>query len=412
MPRKPVIFIPGFPASELHDVNSGATVYPPSITTLLDPVKKRRFLQEVTTGNLIAGPPVASIAGGIVAEAQSIYNILRDQYGYDVRGESSEFVPIGWDWRQSIASDETLNRVAGALEGRGNVVAIVHSTGGLVLRAFLQNRPQYAHSFEQILAFGVPWAGTFEAVHAMTAGESEGFLFIRISASESASIVSHAQAAYDLLAPAARSDLSWIPADPPHDFMRRLAATAYPLVSDDFDILPVTNVCGWGAATWTSISSADKLGDGTVPLISSSSLRGLSVRTMFLPIGAYATNFLPQYHSQIWSSPPVLQLFGEVLRDRPRVPFICAAADSDEYLDLDRDVHVRLLASAADGSPLPHCVAKFGSSTIAFDGATRAELLLQRAGLHHNIEPDLYRLVIEFQWDGGSAKRPVLIHSV
>ncbi len=433
MARKPVIFIPGFPASELHDANSGATVYPPSITTLLDPAKKQRFLREVTTvpGNLIAGPPIASVVGGIVSEAQSIYNIMRDQYGYDVSGSRTDFIPIGWDWRLSISADDTVGRIARALDQLspakdGNVVAILHSTGGLVFRAFLEKRPEYARCFEQMLTFGVPWGGTLEAMQAMTLGESIGFLFVKLSASESASMISRAQAAYDLLPSDPRTDLSWIPAGLQHNFMRALAATAHSLFSRDFDTLPVTNVCGWGAPTWTGYTvaqghlsfnrSPDKLGDGTVPVVSSSSLQGTKVRSMFLPIGAYATNFLPQYHGQIWNSPPVLQLFDEVLLDRVRMPFICAAADSDDYLDLNRDVRVRLSASAADDSPLPNCTANVNldgnSVVVPFRSDTRAVVIVNRAGIHHNIEPDLYRFAIDFQWDGGSAERVVLIRSV
>src|SRR2546428_3805564 len=63
--RKPVIFIPGFPASELQDDVTGRTVFPPSLTTLLDSQKKRAFLNEIVVvpGTLIAGPPITTILG-------------------------------------------------------------------------------------------------------------------------------------------------------------------------------------------------------------------------------------------------------------------------------------------------------------------------------------------------------------
>jgi len=39
-------------------------------------------------------------------------------------------------------------------------------------------------------------------------------------------------------------------------------------------------------------------------------------------------------------------------------------------------------------------------------------IAIGRANIHHNIEPDLYRFMVEFNWNGGSDKRAVLIRSV
>jgi hypothetical protein len=441
--RKPVLFIPGFPASELHDSISGRTVFPPSLTTLIDPQKKRAFLNEIVDipGTLIAGLPILATLG-IAKQAQSLYAILGDHYGYDTSGVNPhDFAPIGWDWREAIdasAVQQSIRDVLNLLSPQksGNVVAIVHSTGGLVFRAFLEANPTYAKCFEQVLAFGVPWCGTLAALHAVAEGDSAGFLFIKlISASESASMVSHTQAAYDLLPtdPSTNlflsngqsttpfADRSWIR----NAYMRTLAASAHPPFARRFDTLPVTNVCGWGVKTYERCtltngslafqSPQKKLGDGTVPLVSSEWLQGSGVRTMVLPIGAYATNFIPRVHSQIWDSPPVLQLFDEVLNDRTRTPFICAAADSDDSIDYSRDVRIRLSAVSADGSPLPNDIAAVhlnGGTTQVSMQKGRAEVLLKRANIHHNIDPDLYRFTIDFQWSGGQAQRVVVIRSV
>ena len=130
MPRKPVIFIPGFPSSELHNETTGEVLFPPPLMKLLDPTKKAALLAELETipGDVVAGLPIASLLGGVVQEAQSIYNILRDQYGYDVSFASQDFIPIGWDWRQSISSDATVNSITDALDAlspqkSGNVVS-------------------------------------------------------------------------------------------------------------------------------------------------------------------------------------------------------------------------------------------------------------------------------------------------
>jgi hypothetical protein len=442
--RKPVIFIPGFPASELHDSISGQIVFPPSLTTLLDSQKKRAFLNQIVDipGTLIAGPPILATLG-IARQAQSLYDILGGHYGYDISGVNPrDFAPIGWDWREAIDAGAVQQSIRDVLDllspnKNQNVVAIVHSTGGLVFRAFLEANPAYAQCFEQVLAFGVPWCGTLAALHAVNQGDSAGFLFIKlISASESASMISHAQAAYDLLptdpstnlfisngqAATPLADQSWIP----NAYMRTLAANAHPPFARRFDALPVTNVCGWGVKTLErctltngrlSFQSTQKnLGDGTVPLVSSEWLQGSGVRSMVMPIGAYATNFIPRVHAQIWDSPPVLQLFDEVLNDRPGTPFICAAADSDDYIDYSRDVRIRLSAIAADGLPLPNCVATInfngGTRQVALSNILRAEVLLERANIQHNIDPDLYRFTMDFGWDGGQVQRVVVIRAV
>jgi len=447
MARKPVIFIPGYPASELHNAQSGEALFPPPLFKLLDPAKKAALLAELedVPGDVEAGMPIASILGGVVQEAQTIYNILSGQYGYDVSFASHDFVPIGWDWRQSIGSDDTVLRLTDALnflspQKSGNVVAILHSTGGLVLRAFLEKKPEYAACFEQALTFGVPWAGTLEALHAVAKGLSLGFLFIKLlSDTEGKGLMRHALAAYDLMptdptfkiffdqngnATTPLADRSWMA----QQFMHDLAAKAHGAFPQQFDTFPVTNVCGWGAETWTTASinenapdvdfaPVDKeAGDGTVPFISSSWLRGTEVRSMFMPIGAYATGFLPKIHGQLWDSPPALQLFDEVLRDRKRLPFLCAAADSDDYIDVEKAVRLRVSAVAEDGSALPGLVINVNlggklTKVPLIDGK-RGMIPIDRANIHHNIEPDLFRFNVEFSWNGGSDKRAVVIHSV
>lgn len=442
---KPAIFIPGFPASELHDVDSGMTLFPPPLPVLLNTAKRTALLDELVgvSGKVVAGLPIASILGGVVQEAQTIYNILQNQFGYDISPASRDFIPIGWDWRESIDSDATVQKLTDALDTlspakNGNVVAILHSTGGLVFRAFLEKKPDYAQCFEQVLSFGIPWAGTLEALHAVAEGVSIAFLFIKLlSRAEGTRLMSHAQAAYDLFptdptlnlffgangqSTTPVADQSWIA----EQYERDLANNAHGPFPRTFDTLPVTNVCGWGAPTWTTASiqnnqvvfaaTSKEAGDGTVPFVSSSWLQGAKVRSMFLPIGAYATGFLPKIHGQIWDSPPVLQLFNEVFADKARQPFLCAAADSDQQIDVNSDVTVRISAMDGDGNPLPNCTAVAnldGKRSAALDlSGKKGTIVVRRQGIQHNIGSDIYRFMIEFKWDGGSDKRAVLIHSV
>lgn len=445
--RKPVLFIPGFPASELRDRSTGQIVFPPSLSTLIDPQKKAELIQRLTTvpGDLVSGPPIRDVLG-IAKQAQSLYDVLGGRFGYETSDLSDDFAAVGWDWRRGISDTNAMEGIVSAVDrlsqgGARKVVAIVHSTGGLLFRAFLEAHPNLLADFEQVLAFGVPWCGTLAALHAATEGVSEGFLFARISASEGAEVVRHAQAAYDLMptdpssglfsadgVPSTPlSDQSWIPQSSDHDFMRRLASAAHGVFDRRFDDLPVTNVCGWGIETLPAASvnagilrfdaPVKDAGDGTVPIVSSAWLRGAGVRTMLLPIGTYPTANIPYPHKRIWDSPPVLQLFEEVLHDAPRQPFLCVAADSDDAIDYDRDVDVRMSAVGPDGSPLPGCKATVdidGLKTVVdFHGATRMAFTLVRVGIHHNAGSDLYRFTVTFRWQGGGpVTRTVVIRAV
>src|SRR5262249_10899313 len=146
------------------------------LSTLIDPAKKSALIQRLikVPGDLEAGPPIRDILG-VAKEAQSLYDILGGKFGYDTSHLSGDFSAIGWDWRLSISHQTVMEKLAAEVSrlstGGRKIVAIVHSTGGLVFRAFLETRPDLISRFEQVMAFGVPWNGTLEALHAMTQGE-------------------------------------------------------------------------------------------------------------------------------------------------------------------------------------------------------------------------------------------------
>jgi len=440
---KPAIFIPGFPASELLDKNTGAKLFPPAIGDLLDPVKKQALLNKLSTvpGDVVAGPPIEATIRVLKPAASSLYDLLRAHYGYD----AATLLPIGWDWRQSIASDDTVGRIRRALDTLspnkdGKVVALLHSTGGLVFRAFLEREPAYKACFDQVLTFGIPWCGTLEALHAVSKGAAISLGPIPIlSADDSKRILQNAQAAYDLfprcpdmnlfisngVSTTPIDDQSWIPADAGHDFMRTLAANAHPKFPRNFDDLPVTSVCGWGGDTWsvcTNVPGAvtfappnNDAGDGTVNFPSASWLTGAKVRQMPLPVGAYADEgLIPQYHGQLWMPKIVRQLFDEVLLDKPRKPFVTAAADKDQYIDPNAaTVRIRIVAVAADGSHLPNAVLKFmngpNQETKPFNGP-RMNVDMPRGAFQQQPAPNMRRMEIKISWDGGGpVTLPLLI---
>lgn len=431
---KPAIFIPGFPASELHDKTTGQKLFPPNPLDLLNPAKKKALLDKLSTvpGDVMAGPPIEATIRLLKPAAQSLYDLLRNAYGYD----ATTLIPIGWDWRQSIGSDDTVARIKKALDTLspnkdGKVVAILHSTGGLVFRAFLERAPDYLACFDQVLTFGIPWCGTLEALHAVSKGAAINIGPIPLlSADDSKRILQNAQAGYDLFPRCADmnlfisggvsttpiDDLSWIPPDTDHDFMRALAASAHPRFPQQFNELPVTSVCGWGGDTWpvcTNVGGTltfpppdNDSGDGTVNFPSASWLTGNDVRQMPVPVGAYADEGLvPQYHGQLWMPKVVRQLFNEVLTDAQRGPFVAAAADKDQYLDPNAaKVRIRISAVAADGSPLPNAVLRFlnGPHPVSqpFNGP-RMNFDMPRGAFQQQAANNIRRMEIKISWDGG-----------
>ena len=158
MPLKPVVFVPGFPASELRQRSRDRRIFPPAISDVTDSARRRELLAllrgpDDPPGDVEAGEPVRG-ALGLTKQAQSLYDILRD-IGYTSQ-DGSLLARFGWDWRRGVDDPAVQDALAGVIErlaarhGR-QVVMIVHSTGGLVLRALLEARPQLAGRIEHIL---------------------------------------------------------------------------------------------------------------------------------------------------------------------------------------------------------------------------------------------------------------------
>lgn len=431
---KPTIFIPGFPASELRDKSTGEKLFPPPLGKIKQALQKLI----VVPGDVVAGPPILDKIEKFAPAASTLYAILA---GYGVAEGKGNFRPIGWDWRLSVASDDTVARIKKAvddLQPQGKIVAVVHSTGGLVLRAFLKKLPNYIERFEQVLALAIPWRGALEALHAVDKGSPIGIGPITIiSADETKDLLTRAQAAYDLFpsdpatslflsnnAPSTPfADRSWL--DPNRPYMNGHLNDAFPQ-SSDFADLPVTNVCGWGGDTWPRCKSANgtlsfdqpdnEAGDGTVPFVSTSSLQGSKVRSMYLPIGAFGDEgLIPQVHGQIWTPKVVRQIFDEVFNDAAPKPLVAAAADKDQYIDPQAaHVRIRIAANAADGKPLPNAKVSYRLGTKIEThpiNGKRLDLDLARGAFQQQVSNNIRRTELTVSWDGGSTKIPVLIQT-
>ena len=398
MPRPPIVFIPGFPASELRNANGTTFFPPPSLQTLADPVKKKKFIETITDLNqLTAGPPILHVLQ-IAKQAQSLYDILTS-YGYSI-ANAAEFAPIGWDWRRAVDDPIVLGAVERAIDAfvsaGAKPVVMIHSTGGLVLRRLLELRPAVIAKIAQIVAFAVPWAGTLKSFVYLSNGERFGFLQASLDPHEAREVMSWAQAAYDLLPPpAAGADVppalafdtngrvsplvntTWTSWSATPARLIANAANAAARMSRTREILPgsalppMVNLVGFGVET---LSRADisagggvtfqtsKDGDGTVLLTSAQWIAKTNVRTFYVPIGVYATNQIPTYHSAIWDAPSLVPVFDQIVKGKTPQPFVAAAIDNDDASNGGQN-GLRIYVSAADanGQPLPN-------ATISFQG--------------------------------------------
>src|SRR5262245_37727587 len=294
---KPLVFVPGFPASELLQVSQGnRLIFPPSLGDIVNANKKERLLRllegpDQPPGDIVAGEPVRSILKlgrlEIGKRAEALYELLRNEYGYTIHS-GDNFRAVGWDWRKAVDAAAAQNDLRQRIvelsnkNGGAGVVVLIHSTGGLVLRRLLEQDPALAGRIEHILALGVPWAGTLASLQQVAAGSSIGFGPFSISASEVRRVMRHAQAAYDLFPPdpaktdmrdpfgqplnlfvdanmkqkGPNVDVSWMPSSSSFDFMRALASDADTRLGARSNVLqlgggvatpPITNVVGWGA---------------------------------------------------------------------------------------------------------------------------------------------------------------------
>ncbi len=460
--RPPLVFVPGFPASSLEIRADHWKVFPPALDELLVSAKKKRILAA------LAGPDVADADDGVDVrspirysievpildigkEAQSLYDLLEDRFGYDTH-RGTDFRGVGWDWRRPLDLPQTLDRVQAAIDdlhaahGR-KVVLLAHSTGGLLVRALIEARPAVAAKLETILALGVPWAGVVKAFRYLAFGQPVGLGPIKLlSAGDSRRMMRRAHAAFDLLPPdPTRTDLTdsagrplalatsngnpaspliergWLGGDAPAVARAiaadlRLGARSRGIAWGPAAPVPILNLVGWGTETDTRAELTAKLdgkspwiertleGDGTVARGSAEWLRGAEVTTFYLPVGVYGDQLATQKHSQLWRTPPAGAILETVLGSGTRTPHAWASVDSDDAIDRRRRVRVRLTLAGDDGRPRAQGEARVvvGGQEIPvpLSANLRGEVSFSRAGLSANVGSRFHRFVVRFTGQG------------
>lgn len=469
MPTKPVLFIPGFPGSHLFDETRNRGIFP-AVGSLLSATAKATILPRLRgpagpndDDGVVAGDPIRhaiQLLGFIDLgkQADSLYDILA-KIGYKVGEPLLE--PFGWDWRKPLDADRTQEELESAIvrlhERHGPVVAIAHSTGGLVLRHRLESKPELADRLERIIAFGVPWAGLLKPLETLIGDRGFG----PVTAAEAQDVLAHSWSTFDILPPdPAKSDLRDAAGNALDLVLDADGRAAGPLVDRSWfspalrDVmearaeradqrfgrrtsslrlggrqLPVTNVVGWGGGTLgrarigsgqpfeplrpTFDDSTFDDGDETVPRRSAAWLRGPGVTTMHVPVGHYPRR---TKHTTLWSTEGGRELLREILGGQDRPPFAYAAVDSRDHGSGSAQVRVRLVALDDRGQSLPQARARVVGVTDEepFDP--------DRAGLHlirvprarmTSVGNTLRRFEVEIRWGSGTPserrRRPLTV---
>lgn len=413
---KPVIFVPGLPASHLIDSRDDTRFFF-KLFNSDDP--RMEGPDDLTAAEPIrAGDPIEKgstlLFFDLAKQADRLYELLERIDVHPVR--------FGWDWRRPVwddAHDHSVhNRLEAAIEAHGSeqqkAVIIAHSTGGLALRTLLESKPQLAKRIERIIAFGVPWAGALKSPQAIT-GKAK-FPFTKPSRAQE--IMVRSWAAWDLQPPnpqhcfdangnplnltfrevggfpeqrSALLDTAWVESLPQHlraDARLRLErAEAHlgerqPTFDLDGEGLEVINIVGFGTETpyeaelLVDAGGTEKMvvteekrdvtlddGDGTAPFRSAMWLRGngdgMNVKAFQMPVGLVAgrkPSVSP--HSRLWSNPGGSDLLRHYLVEEPLDAAFChAALDDEDINEADPEtLRLRAVAQDLDGSSLDDVV--------------------------------------------------------
>ena len=472
MPLKPLVFVPGLPGTVIRDVDRDVELFP-SIASLTSTTMRPLLLERLSgpdnpaaNDGVEPGEPIRSIKrllllgaildlSGSVKQADTLYEILRD-LGYSTRAPFSDrFRSVGWDWRRPVDEARAQRDVAAAIDDLHRttgerVTVIAHSTGGLVMRSLLEGPPvrgDLLDKLERLIAIGVPWAGTLQSLPPL-AGLSG---FGPLNSQETQRVLGRSWSAFDLLPPdPTRTDMTdaegnldlfvvngrqgsplvsagWIPAGSAFDALRSRAARSNAQfgarsknLSLDGRRLEVVNFVGWGADTLTRFDlvagggltpSRSKEGDGTVPRRSAAWLQG--VTTLTVPLGHTSRSQILRRHITLWQNPAVSDLLGVLLAGRPRPPYVYAAVDSDDAVNIQKpEVDVRGVALDERGQALPQATMEAGGLRITLGADGRATLPLPRTRITQQIQGRLFRFEVRFRWQGpgGQSAPPQVLH--
>jgi len=172
----------------------------------------------------------------------------------------------------------------------------------------------------------------------------------------------------------------------------------------------VVNIAGWGASTLTGFRldagggltpSSSEEGDGTIPRRSAAWLQGDRLTTFLVPVGHTPISQITDVHITLWENPAVRDLLGALLAGRPRPPYVYAAADPDDAVNVFGDaVRVRAVALDEHGKALPGATLDAGGLRLSLGADGRGTLPVPRERITQQGTGNLFRLPVQFHWQG------------
>ena len=462
MPPKPLVFVPGLPASIIQEQAGNAELFPlPSLVDMTSDCRNKLSGPDDPEADdgVVAGDPVSTVIPGLKSSfvdfsgslklADSLYSLLQG-LGYTIDPFGKDFQPVGWDWRRPVDGSRTQAAVAQAITAlhqasKQPVVILCHSTGGLVVRSLLERNHALLGAIDQIIAISVPWAGTVQPLPFLTGQQGIGL----VSAGDTQYVMDRSWAAFDLLPPDPHKtdmtdvegdldffttsqgqgsplvDTAWIPAEPTGFPMHARAARSNAQFGTRTRSLAqgLNMVCfaGWGVDTLTGcqMDPTGKLtlvptdeGDGTVARRSAAWLKGATVRNFLVPVGHYPDSQITREHAALWLNPPVRDFLGELLAGRKRPPYVYATVDGDDAVNYTPQVRIRMVAQDAAGQPLPGAYAlAFGltdppdNRQLSFKGSLRQTLVVNRESITQDAGGGWFHFEVEIHWQEGEVDK-------
>ncbi len=215
-----IVFLPGFPGTEIMDAASDAGVpsrsrrFPPSLSLVLS-LGDRWATSLLPTSDDSAserypsGPPIEYVFEQgrqlrMGSAARTLYKLFQRELHLPI-DDPRRLARFGWDWRHRVDCSETrarLIRVLQSMNREHGIIIVCHSTGGLVVRDLLERQGALSNeliaSIRCVIGLGVPWAGTLRTMEVIEKGES-GLFGLLWSADAARELVGNSWASYDLL---------------------------------------------------------------------------------------------------------------------------------------------------------------------------------------------------------------------